>query len=41
MEIALTVMLALVGIACCAIVMIGIWGPQALAVRKHFRQRAK
>ena len=34
MEIALTVMLAFVGIASCAVVMIRMWGPEALAFRK-------
>ena len=41
MEIALTVMLAFVGIACCAIVMIAMWGPEALAFRKRSRQKIK
>ena len=35
MEIALTVMLAIVGIALCAIVMIAMWGLEALAFRKR------
>jgi hypothetical protein len=39
MEIALTVMLAFVGIACCAVVMIKMWGPEALAFRKRSRQK--
>jgi hypothetical protein len=38
MEIALTIMLAFVGIASCAIVMIKMWGPEALAFRKRSRQ---
>ena len=38
MEIALTVMLAVVGIASCAIVMIKMWGPEALAFRKRARK---
>jgi hypothetical protein len=41
MEIALTVMLAFVGIASCAIVMIKMWGPEALAFRKRSRQDTK
>jgi hypothetical protein len=41
MEIALTLMLALVGIACCAIVMIKMWGPEALAFRKRSRPNTK
>lgn len=41
MEIALTVMLAFVGIASCAIVMIRMWGPEALAFRKRSRQDTK
>ena len=35
MEIVLTVMLAFVGFASCAIVMIRMWGPEALAFRKR------
>lgn len=35
MEIALTIMLAVVGIASCAVVMIRMWGPEALAFRKR------
>ena len=35
MAIALTVMLAFVGFASCAIVMIRMWGPEALAFRKR------
>ena len=35
MEIALTVTLAFVGFASCAIVMIRMWGPEALAFRKR------
>ncbi len=38
MEIALTVLLAFVGFASCAIVMIRMWGPEALAFRKRSRQ---
>ena len=38
MEIALTVMLAFVGFASCAVVMIRMWGPEALAFRKRSRQ---
>jgi len=38
MEIALTVMLAVVAFASCAIVMIRMWGPDALAFRKRSRQ---
>ena len=41
MEIALTVMLAFVGFASCAIVMIKMWGPEALAFRKRSRQETK
>jgi hypothetical protein len=41
MEIALTVMLAFVGIASCAVVMIRMWGPEALAFRKRSRQDTK
>ena len=41
MEIALTVMLAFVGFASCAIVMIKMWGPEALAFRKRSRQDGK
>jgi hypothetical protein len=41
MEIALAVMLAFVGIASCAIVMIKMWGPEALAFRKRSRQDTK
>jgi len=41
MEIALTVMLALVGIASCAIVMIKMWGPEALAFRKKSSRDTK
>jgi hypothetical protein len=41
MEIALTVMLAFVGFASCAIVMIRMWGPEALAFRKRSRQDRK
>jgi hypothetical protein len=41
MEIALTVMLAFVGIASCAVVMIRMWGPEALAFRKRSRQNTK
>jgi hypothetical protein len=38
MEIALTVMLAVVGFASCAVVMIRMWGSEALAFRKRSRQ---
>ena len=38
MEIALTVMLAFVGFASCAVVMIRMWGPEALAFRKRSRR---
>ena len=41
MEIALTVMLAFVAFASCAIVMIRMWGPEALAFRKRSRQNGK
>ena len=41
MEIALTIMLAVVGFASCAIVMIKLWGPEALAFRKRSRQDTK
>jgi hypothetical protein len=41
MEIALAVMLAFVGIASCAIVMIKMWGPEALAFRKRSRHDTK
>ena len=37
MDIALTVILAVVGIASCAIVMIAMWGSEALAFRKRSR----
>jgi len=38
MEIALIIMLALVGITSCAIVMIAMWGPETLALRKWYRR---
>lgn len=41
MEIVLTVMLAFVGFASCAIVMIRMWGPEALAFRRRSREDAK
>jgi hypothetical protein len=41
MEIALTVMLTFVGIACCAVVMIKMWGPEAFSFRKRSRQDTK
>ena len=41
MEIALTVMLAFVGIASCAVLMIRMWGPEALASRKKSRLDTK
>ena len=41
MEIALTIMLALVGFTSCSIVMIRMWGPEALAFRKRSRHDRK
>jgi hypothetical protein len=37
MEFALAIILAIVGIACCAVVMAGMWGKEALAFRKRPR----
>ena len=41
MEVALTLMLAFVGIASCAVLMIRMWGPEALASRKKSRLDTK
>ena len=41
MDIALTAMIAFVGIASCAIVMIKMWGPEALAFRRRSRREAE
>jgi hypothetical protein len=41
MEIALTIMLAFVGFASCAVMMIAMWGPEALAIRRRTRPNIK